>query len=274
MKDKLLKDAQDRLSHLTEWLRRIKTAQEQVSDVQDMVVRTEWEISMLTDLPEEAEEFVSPGLTQKYTQGNEYLYSFLPLPPEYEKTKITSSGSITTSGTSTMVSFVRAAGETKSPLVQYWSNSYVVSYRDIQEKQLRFEKTQQRLQILSTDGVIELEKAQQAYSAAAAEIGERVAAGIAMRNMLEHFKGDLWEKARNNPRENMTWEKMAERLTVGDSGGIEHQELLDQEREWKSLHSRLTEVAKDQKKGLVVDLDDIWTRLIDHLFTILGIIKI
>jgi len=119
-----------------------------------------------------------------------------------------------------------------------------------------------------------LETARQEYAAAISDIGERIAAGIAMRNVLEHYKGDLFVRARNHLGENMTWERMAERLTFGKVGGIEHKELINQEVEWNLLQRRLSDVAKGQKHGLVVDLQDIWTKLVDHLFTVLGIIKL
>jgi len=55
---------------------------------------------------------------------------------------------------------------------------------------------------------------------------------------------------------------------------MEHQELLKQETDWNSLHKDLSDIVHKQKHCLVADLDYLWTKLIDHLFTILGIINL
>lgn len=273
-KEELLKAAHERLTHLKEWLSRTKSAQEKVPDVQDMVERTQWEIQMLSDLPKEGQEFIPPGLIIGYERGNEHLLDNLPLPPKYYVSAVNSTASVTTSGSTDMYSIVSRAGEVEENEFQEWSGIHKASYRQIQEKQARFEKVKGFLQRLNPDRVEELETARKSYLTAVADVGESIAAGIAMRNLLEHFKGDLFEKARQRPKENITWERMADMLAINGVGSIEHSVLIKQKLEWSLLQHRLSDVAKGQKHGLVADLENIWVKLTDHLFTVLGIVEI
>jgi len=274
MKDRLFEAPKSRLDYFKEWLRRLKQAQDQIPIVQDLEERTEWEINTLNDLPEDAQEFFSLSLVDNYDITTEHLRESLPLPPEFNVLAVPSAAALSTSGSSSIYSAVSRAGEVDAEDIQKWSGIHTGLYREIQKKQTRFDKVKQQLQMLNANRVGELETARQEYAAAVSDVGERIAAGIAMRNVLDHFKGDLFERARDHLGENMTWEQMAERLTLGKVGGIEHKELINQEVEWRSLKVRLSDVAKGQKHGLVVDLQDIWTKLVDHLFTVLGIIKL
>ena len=137
-KEKLLITAHERLTHLKEWLSRTKSAQEKVPDVQDMVERTEWEIQMLSDLPEEGQEFIPLGLIMSYERGNEHLLGNLPLPPKYDDLAVPSIASITTSGSTDMYSILVcvllsllcitifiAVGILSITLISLWTSSFV-----------------------------------------------------------------------------------------------------------------------------------------------------
>lgn len=267
----LLEVAHQRLTYLREFINRIKKANEQVPAIQDMIEQTVWEVTLLEDLPIEAEKLIPSNYPEKYKADNEYLIRNLPLAPAYNPNSVNSTASITTSGSSDMYSILSDAEETYGGDIIAWSSPYKASYRHIQEKQSRFENVIQKMQILNPDRIEELRKAKKLFSNAIANIEERIAAGTAMRNLIEHFKGDLFEMARKHDRENMTWRRMAERLALGD---FELDELINQETIWNSLHARLSSVLKNQKSGMSDNLEDIWTNLMDHVFTILGIIKI
>lgn len=95
-----------------------------------------------------------------------------------------------------------------------------------------------------------------------------------MRTLLDGVQGDLWEQARNSPRENMDWPKMAARISKGEQGSIEELELLYHEGIRSSLISHLSEVAKDREGASPFDLENTWTMLLDHLFAILRLMEL
>jgi len=251
MKDRLVAASKSRLVYIKEWLRRLKQAQDQIPVVQDLEERTEWEIKTFNDLPENAQEFFPLSLVDNYDITTEHLRESLPLPPEFNVLAVPSAAAVSTSGSSSIYSSVSRAGEVDAEDIQKWSGIHTDLYREIQKKQSHREKVEQKLHILNPDRVEELETARQEYAAAVSDVGGRVAAGIAMRNVLEHYKGDLFARARNHPGEKMNWERMAERLTLGKVGGIEHKELINQGVEWSSLWKRLSTVVHGAKEGAI-----------------------
>ncbi len=273
MKGKLLQTAQERLDYLLDFLGRLNRAQEQVPDVQEIIEQSKWEINVLSEMPEDGEEFITDDMIKRHLNANIHLFSNLPLPPVYSTKMMYSTASISSASSSDVYEIVSRVGEIENDEFHDWSVKSVLSYRQMLEKQSRYEKIRELLMRIIPYRVAEFETARVSYLAAKADVGEREAAGISMRNVLEHFKGDLFVLARKHENENMTWERMAERLARDGVGSVEHAELSKQKAEWNSLQSRLSQVAKGQKKGLVADLDDIWTKLLDHMFTILGIIQ-
>jgi len=271
MKEQLLGNPQEIINYLKEWLSRHNEETKMVPIVQDLVNRTEWEFQTLSEMPEDAVEFFSPEFVKEYADSTDFIKESLPLPPMFQITVGSSAASISSASSSKIYNVVTRAGEVDDDSLGKWSSKCTLQYRELQEKQKRIEKVKQKLNNLNPDRIKELEQAYQEYSEAKSNEDKRISAGIAMRNVLEHFKGDLYELARNHHGENMTWERMAEILSIGGVGSIEHKALKNQEEEWRSLERRLSGVAKGQKLGLIADLDDIWTRLLDHLYIVLGL---
>lgn len=98
-----------------------------------------------------------------------------------------------------------------------------------------------------------------------------VSAGIAMRNLLDHYKGKIYEAARKSPGENMTWEKMVKALTTFPPETIGYTTLLGEEATWSSLKSELSDVAKNRAHGRIEVLNVL---LLTHLFTVLSLVTL
>ena len=91
---------------------------------------------------------------------------------------------------------------------------------------------------------------------------------------MDGMQGDLFEKARGWPEENVTWDEMAKRLSKGQPGGTEYQELIDQGKTRASLISRLSDIAKDREQGSLTNPDNVWTQILDHMYTVLGLVDL
>ena len=71
----------------------------------------------------------------------------------------------------------------------------------------------------------------------------------------------------NKPRR---WPEMSKRLSKGTT---EEPALVSEECIHKNLYSMLSTIGKaNEGKIFVYHLDDLWTMLIDHVFTVLGLI--
>jgi hypothetical protein len=100
----------------------------------------------------------------------------------------------------------------------------------------------------------------------------KTAAGMEMRTFLDGLKGDLFNLARLNTSENMTWDKMALRLTGGDKSSQEFSLLLRQGKDQSSLTNRLSSIGKNREGQSVTNLHYIRNELLSHVYTILKII--
>jgi hypothetical protein len=259
--------------HLTEWLRRTKKTQDAVPIVQTILEVTDWEIEALDNSPEEADEIPLAGLTAKLERDHIYLTSALPLPPDYSKVVLLNVAAVTTSGSANVYDYVARVGDLGTPQATSYSQKFSGLYRDLLEAHSRPQTVRDLLTKLNNPQTLErFDRAYNAYMAAKSEVGERPAAATEMRTLLDGVKGDLFQLARRSPDENMTWDKMVERLSKGISGGPEHQELVRQGSERSRLISRLSDVLKDREGGSVTNLDNVWTLLLDHTFTVLGLI--
>jgi hypothetical protein len=66
---------------------------------------------------------------------------------------------------------------------------------------------------------------------------------------------------------------MCARLSRGQPNGIEHSTLLVEGQTRKVLVSDLSEVGKERQGKKHIDVVGLWTRLIDHLFSVLTLAK-
>ena len=146
-------------------------------------------------------------------------------------------------------------------------------YLDLQQNQSRLETVAEKLEKLNPERVGELDESKNAFLAFKSDIGERIRAATCMRNLIEHYRGDLFEFARKWPRENMTWGEMASRLATNSPSSVAISLLNDREKEWGELHDQLSEVVHKQKSGESIDLESLWVKIVDHLYIVLGLIK-
>jgi len=264
---------QSQKEHLTEWLRRAKKTQDAVPIVQTILEVTDWEIEALSNYPEEADEIPLAGLAVKLERDHSYLINALPLPPDYSTGVLLNATAVTTSGSAGVYDYVTRVGDLGTPQAISYSEKFGGLYHDLLEAHSRPQTVRNLLTKLNNPQTLErFDTAYKAYMAAKSGVGTRTAAATEVRNLLDGVKGDLFQMARTSPDENMTWDEMVERLSKGISSGPEHQELVHQGSERSRLISRLSDVLKDREGGSVTNLDNVWTLLLDHTYTVLGLI--
>ncbi len=159
-----------------------------------------------------------------------------------------------------------------------WYQERSQEYRKIQEKQEKSLRVRALLSALQAevpsgpDLIEEFDNMTDKIAQSEISSGvEDVSAGIAMRNLLDHYKGKIYEAARHNPKENMTWEKMVGRLSTFSPGTIAYNALLSEEATWSKIKSSLSDIAKNRTRGSISMLNII---LLTHLFTVLSLITL
>jgi len=275
MKEKWLEKLREKRDYLKLWLERIKNAQEVVPVVHQTLEQTEWEIDALENAPVEADEITVVDLSDTIDRELHYWKIHVPIPPPYDVKAVSSSSAISTSATACIYEFVSRVGDLETPATVEYSGMYTVSYQELQQKQDRVSEVRRLIDMLGNPQTLErFERALASYHAAESSTGQRTSAAIEMRTLLDGIQGDLFEKARDHPGENMVWSTMAERLTKGEQGGVEEAELRGIQVSRSSLIDRLSRIGKDREGGSVTDLGHIWTQLLDHLYAVLSLVEL
>lgn len=273
MNEELEKKQQEILKLLEEWLDRVKTASQIAPVVKRAYEQKVWQTKAIESMPEAATEISHDDFFTYVSDELDYWRTYLPSMPEYNEQHLYTGGTISLMSTSSTYQFVARTADLDDPETQAWAQTYKAEYIDMQRKQARIEAVRRMLARLGTERVNEFDDAVRTCEYASTGWSDKRSAGIALRNILEHFKGDLFEKAIKRPTEQkLKWEDMASRLARGGQGGQACRALLKAEQEWKSLHVRLTDVAKNLKAGALTDLGVIFTEWVDHLYAVLSLI--
>lgn len=270
-----MKKLEAKRDHLKDWLERHRKAQDAVPFVQMNLDITEWEIQALSNRPDEADEIPLGDLESKFGSEYDHLTRALPMMPEYDADALPTLTAVTTSGSADVFAYVTRVGSLGTPDACVYSQKYTVAYRELQAAQSRPKNVRDLLRKLGNPNTLQrFDRALNACFAATSGTGERTAAAGEMRTLLDGVQGDLFTKARKQPSENMTWETMAERLSTGKPRGMAHQRLINEKNTRSSLISQLSDVLKDREGRSPVNLDDLWSQLLDHLFIVLRLVTI
>ena len=102
---------------------------------------------------------------------------------------------------------------------------------------------------------------------------ERPAVAIQIRNVLDGIKGYLWKFARRTANENMTWQIMSERLARGGLQSKEYSLMIKEDNIFSELIQDLSIVAKCREGEIIKNVEDIWTRFLDHVYRVLSLVN-
>ena len=270
-----MKKLEAKRDYLEEYLQRYRKAQDAVPSVQMNLEMTEWEIQALSNRPDEADEIPFGDLEARFDREYDHLTRVLAMMPEYDPGVISVLSAVTTSGSASTYVYVARVGDLGTRETKEYSTKYTTAYRELQAVQSRPKQVRDLLEKLGNPQALErFDRALKAYLAVRSGTGQRTAAAAEMRTLLRGVQGDLFEKARRWPKENMKWETMAERLSKGQAGGTEHQEVINQEAVHGSLISRLSTVFKDREGSSLTNIDDLWTQVLDHIYIVLELVQV
>ncbi len=272
MNKDLIAKLEEKKQYLLKLLSRYEKAQDIIPSVQKNLDLTEYEIQALSNPPDEAAEIQIEGLSDNIERDYKLTVDAYPMIPKYKAPIISSSTGITTSGSATVYDFVAKVGDLDTPEAKSYSQLYVDKYHQLQEAQSRSKDVRFMISKLRNDRTLErFDKAEKSYSLFKARIVPKTSSATEIRTLVDGVKGDLFNIARNWPKENMTWEKMVERLAIGE---VQKQELTDQEKTHSSLISRLSDVLKEREGGSVINLENIWTQVLDYLFVLFSLVNL
>lgn len=272
MEPEELKYLRKKEQYLSTWLSRYSKAKDIVPDVQKDLDLTTWGIHALENRPPIANEVPSNvDLSYYASRAYHFTRAALPMIPNYNSGMMSTASSTGIANASAIYSYVAKYADIPDSNAVDFANKQTGLYREIQAQQERPKEVRSLMQVFCTVQTLQrFDTATMSYLSSKSRAVTSIDSANSIRNTLYGFKGDLFEKARATPKENMTWVKMSQKLAKG----VKESEVLTRnEVTLTSLISGLSEILKDRDHGSITNLDNLWTRSLDFMYTLLNLLK-
>ncbi len=249
--------------YLDEWLARQREAQAITSEVERARAAAEWQVAAYPDI----QSYLPPSLRQILDARVELAYKqvriVLPMPPRYEPLTGTSVSSAVATGTMGTYGFGLAFSTTASPPPEVVQR-HLTSFDRLQAAQDRGATVRTLLQDVSLALAVQFDRARGNQLTARSQPDQAAGAALEIRTLLDNLRGELFQKARISPGENMTWEIMSDRL--GTRTEVSRELLLEQKQDRSRLLDDLSAIAKRRQGDRVSHLSDLWPLVLEHLY--------
>lgn len=250
--------------YLRDWLDSHKKATEVAPAVQEAVEEMDWWVETLNQRPQESLTLSTAPIDEQAGIAYERITRILPQMPRYDPSIGIQINSIAAAGGTVSYNFVTQIGDMGTPSTFDYASNVIRSYRILQDSHSRPDRVRELLVKKFPTVVSRFDFARHTYQQHGLGIGGVTSAALEMRTVLDAVKGELFERARKIPKENMTWEEMSDRLA---STIASRETLLEQGRIRSTLYDDLSQIAK--QRG-VRSIDSLWTQTLNHLFVVLA----
>lgn len=256
--------------YLRLWLERSQKAADAAPTVQQLCEDMDWVVQTLDRRPPEAADIPSLQLDEVAESVFQRVSSELPMIPQVDPTGLNSATSTAVSSTSAVVGYVENVGRLQTPDTERYASESLSEYRQLQDSHQRPEQV--RILLAATLPAVgsKFDSARDAYRRCKSGHGTERAAALEMRTFLNGLEGELFERARHRPRENMNPDIVLGRIY---SSAPTRAEVKQQFGQKSSLIEALSAMAKRRDSSRVYDLDALWARVLDHAFIIVNALK-
>jgi len=262
-------------SLLSNWLERAREVRELEPYVQQAYENTIWQRDSLYAIPDDASDLNASVVTSLVNSRNvleNYLPEIQKSPSQY--TYVSSFNATLISGSSNTFSYLNQISPNLSQDKQERINPQIASYVELHQRQNRISTVKALLSKLDQGLVDELELAEKELQHFKNKTSEVIAPASALRNVLQHFKGNLLFKARNTPKETPNWSIMVNRLVITGVSTSEHSTLEGEEATHSQLYDRLSRILKGNLQATIRDMENIFIEVTDHLYTVISLVRL
>jgi hypothetical protein len=258
--------------YLGDWLKQAKSVQEAVPRVQQQWELAKWEEDTICHVPNEAANILPGDVTSSLAEDLETVHEALPQIPQINVVTLCVSAATTSTTSARIYQVTEDARHSGDPHVHRWGATYSEQYEILQNQLGREQEVRSLLHNLNPKLGLEFDDAVSGYRAVLAGTSSQPEAGIALRNVIEHYKGKLMNLARQRPKEQkITWEDMSHRLV--DNVGVARKRFQQQEKRWGDLQQRLSKLAKGHIQLDESELKGVFTEFLDHLYIVLSLLR-
>lgn len=251
--------------HLRLWLERCQEAADAAPRVQQLYEVMDWAARTIDRCPPAAVNVPSSQLSAHADSIFGRVTRELPMILPVDPNRLIVTGTSSTSSSSAVVAYVENVSHHRTGDIGRHALEALTEYRQLQESHQRPEQVRALLAATVPAAVPKFDSAREAYQRYKSGLGDEGAAASEMRNFMDSLKGELFERARRQPQENMTLDTVFERLFLSAPTAAEVQEQFAQR---SSLYGELSVIVKRRNSSLGYDVDALWARVLDHAFIV------
>lgn len=262
---------------LKDWLDRYKNLSDIYPYVVDSYELANFKKRVADSVPDDLDGPFKVKIFDAITNGIDYFKENLPKIPD--NTFIAPSGvSMAISGASGSIAVVNEIQTFGDPKFSAWTSEMVTEYNEIQRHQHREDFITTTLTAFDPKTAEEFELSVIANDKYRNALTSQSDVGIICRNVLEHLKGTLFQKAlsyikvKKPSKQKVNWAEMVEELAIGGSGSPEYVQLQVELATHQLLHTNLTHTAKNITKETQSSVQANFSIYLDHLFNVLNLI--
>lgn len=263
--DDLRKATDERERVLAAWLERWRRLHSVAPIINQIHRHTLMEQGIARSMPEELWRKIPSETVGRYRGETAFIQRSLPALPEPSEFSLTPSS---TSISVTLLAHLVTEEDDTTPQIATWARTTVHVLDSIQKEMGLLDELRTHLLALDTTLIDELDVVEASSRDPVTGPGKTAAAAIAMRNLLEHWKGRLWQKARSPAEQKFDWAVMTSRLAKAVPGTYDHQLILEQERTHDNLHDRLSRLAKNVDSTTEEGLLSLRLEVITHMHAV------
>ena len=268
----MMKRLKEVRGHLKTWLERHKKASEIAPEVQRTYDLVDWQYQMWSAAPKDLQKSWKHTLEPVVEREWEVTVRHLPQIPEYNVHAGTTVSTVVTSATTISYDCLLSARDLGAIDPEYF-DSQARSYRVIQNSQRRVDQVRELTTRLFPSLSRQLDEARKSFESARAGSVSAAAAALEIRTLIDRAQGELFNKAKKHPKENMTWDTMTARLCPHDRAPEQSATLTTQKKLRGQVIGRLSGVAKRRAEANVIELEHAWTQALDHLYVVFRAIE-
>ena len=260
------------VEYLEQWLKNFEKNKQALPIIKKILKVYKWKKETLETMPDIIKKENKKTINKQLSDSNEYNFitANLLFNPLVNTDKLQTMVISSTNSSSDMLSSI---GFTDYQYDTEWAVTSIDSFKKIQEEFELCNIIKQQLGDINIDLVNDFELMESNYYNSISNLEKKVNFGISMRNLLEHYKGQLFSIAMKKYEQKIKWIDMVDRLCSFEKDSFEYNLLLKEENNWKVLHSKLSDLLKNKIDCTENQLEIERINLLSHIFTVLSLIK-
>jgi len=255
-------------------MQKAKKVSELLPQVQQIHENVKWQRDALYSLADSATE-LGTGMIIGLERERTAFETYLPAIDNIDSglTGVSSMSANAVAGASqTFISLSNIAPTLPEP-TRLVINQHIDSYVLLRERQTRIEKVRALLANLDSQLVTELTVGETEVRRYKTGACSEIVPATAIRNMLQHFKGQVLLKARHSEKDTVNWGDMVKRLTPSRLAS-DRATLEDEGKKQNLLYDKLSNILKGNIQSDVTEMENIFIQITDHFYTVLTLVKL